>query len=433
MSKSTRAQRGQARTNRPQRDQVEMQFLSLDQWLDKDHRVRILWQYVQSLDLSELYQEIKAVDGKVGRNAIDPQILFALWLFATLEGISSARRLEELTKRDIPYMWICGGVSVNYHKLADFRVANGDLLEQLLVDSIGVLLHQNLISLETVVQDGMRVRANAGAASFRREQSLEEALQEAAEHVQQVKQRHQDDPSGENRRQQAAQERAARQRHERLKRAKEELEKVKSDRVKKRRSTEDVRSSRTDPEARRSKMANGGFSPALNVQFATDGGSRMIVAVDVLSQGSDMGQMAPMHDKVKTTYQKTPANYLVDGAYPTIADVTSLEAQGTEVYGPLYGEKKQLEAGQDPYARKARDTDSMAAFRARMGTEQAKCLYRQRPSIAEFPNADCRNRGLHQFRVRGLVKAKAQTMWHVLTFNFLRMLNLGYLEVVMRA
>ena len=46
-------------------------------------------------------------------------------------------------------------------------------------------------------------------------------------------------------------------------------------------------------------------------------------------------------------------------------------------------------------------------------------------------DADCRNRGLTQFRVRGLVKAKAQTLWHVLAFNFSRMLRLDYLEVVM--
>ena len=66
-----------------------------------------------------------------------------------------------------------------------------------------------------------------------------------------------------------------------------------------------------------------------------------------------------------------------------------------------------------------------------MKTTAAKKLYQQRPSIAEYPNADCRNRGLSQFRVRGRVKAKAQTLWHVLAFNLHRMLNLGYLEAVM--
>jgi transposase len=136
MSKSFKTQRGQARTQRPERTQVEMQFLSLDQWLDADHRARVVWQYVESLDLSELYTPIKATVGNVGRDPIDPQILFALWLFATLEGTTSARKIAELSTRDIPYMWICGGVSVNYHRISDFRTDHGDLLERILTDSI---------------------------------------------------------------------------------------------------------------------------------------------------------------------------------------------------------------------------------------------------------------------------------------------------------
>jgi len=432
MKKSARTQRGIARTNRPERFQVEMQLLSLDEWLDKNHRVRIVWEYVQSLDLSDLYGEIKSVESHVGRNAIDPQILFALWLFATIEGISSARRIAELTKRDIPYIWICGGVSVNYHRLADFRTDHGDLLERLMIDSIGVLLHQQLITLDTVAQDGMRVRANAGSSSFRREPSLDKALVEATEHYEELKRQHEQDPGGNDRRRLAAQERAARERQEQIERAKEELEKVKSDRAKHKRKTEEARASTTDPEARRTKMGNGGFSPAFNVQFATDGDSRMIVGATIVSQGSDAGQMEPMHGRLVNQYEKHPQKYLVDGAFPTIADVTAVERQGTKVYGPLSREKKQLEAGKDPYARKSRDTDEMASFRARMANDEAKELYKQRPSIAEFPNADCRNRGLHQFRVRGRRKVKAQTMWHVLAFNLLRMINLGYLETVMK-
>jgi len=162
MSKTPREQRGRARVKLAERTQVEMQLLSLDQWLDKSHRVRIVWQYAESIDLSELYGRIKATEFNVGRDAIDPRILFALWLMATIEGFTSARRLAELTTRDIPYMWICGGVSVNYHTLSDFRVDHGDLLKRIMVDSIGVLLHQNLVTLNTVAQDGMRVRASAG-------------------------------------------------------------------------------------------------------------------------------------------------------------------------------------------------------------------------------------------------------------------------------
>jgi transposase len=385
---------------------------------------------VESLDLSELYQSIKAVDGHVGRNAIDPRLLFALWLFATLEGVSSARRIDELTRRDIPYMWLCGGVSVNYHALSDFRVAIGDLLERLLIDSIAVLISQNLVTLETVAQDGMRVRASAGSGSFRRKKSLKQALAEAEARVKKLREEHEQDPSAESRRVQAAQQRAARDKAERIRKALDQLEEIKQSRSKKKRDTEQTRASTTDPEARNMKMANGGFCPALNVQFATDGDQRLIVGVDVTHSGSDSGKMKPMHDSIVSNYGKCPSNYLVDQPFATIADVTSVERAGTQVYAPLPFEKQQLSSGQDPYARKKRDTDEMATFRDRMSLREAKALYKQRAGIAEFPNADCRNRGLHQFRVRGKQKAKAQALWHALAFNLLRFKQLGYAEVL---
>lgn len=431
MSKSNRAQRGNARVNRPERSQVEMQFLSLDQWLDKGHRVRVVWQYVESLDLTELYARIQAVEGKTGRNAVDPAILFALWMTATLEGISSARRLAELTTRDIAYMWLCGGVSVNYHLLSDFRVDHGELLERLMVDSIAVLMHQKLVTLECVAQDGMRVRANAGSDTFRREESLADAHRRASEHLEDLKSRHEADPDGNDRRRRAAAERAARERKERIEQAQEELKALRESREKINRDNTNTRASTTDPEARRTKMGHGGFQPALNVQFVTDADTRLVVATNVVSPPSDMGQLDPMRERVKDAYGVNPRAYLVDGGFFNKDDITAAEVDGTGVYAPLPSEKKQLSAGKDPYARKPKDTDELARMRERMGTEQGKARYALRPSVAEFPNADCRNRGLHQFRVRGRVKAKAQTLWHVLAFNFLRLKNLGYLETVM--
>jgi len=431
MKKSHQAQRGSARTKCPERTQVEMQLLSLDQWLDADHRVRIVWQYVDSLDLSEFYASLKATERNVGRDAIDPRILFALWLFATLEGVTSARRIAELTERDIPYMWICGGVSVNYHRLSDFRVDHGELLERILIDSIAVLIHNDLITLSTVGQDGMRVRASAGSGSFRRQDSLAEARQKAQAHVDQLKAA-EDDPSANHRRSAAAKQRAAREKLARIEQAQAEMEDMQRkyrQRAGKKRS--EPRASTTDPEARRTKMADGGTRPAMNVQFASDGDAQMIVAVEVTSQGSDSGLMGPMYKKIRRDYSPTPDKYLVDGGFTHRDDVTKLEADGTHVYAPLYQEEKQLEQGKNPYAGKPGDSAEMAAFRVRMGTQEAKDIYKRRAAIAEFPNADCRNRGLTQFRVRGLVKAKAQALWHVLAFNFCRMLKLNYLEVAL--
>jgi transposase len=440
MSKSHYEQRGDARTKTPERHQVEMQFLSLDQWLDKGHRVRTVWQYVESLDLSEIYDAIKARSGTVGRDAIEPRILFALWLFATLEGITSARRIGELTTRDIPYMWICGHVGVNYHRLADFRTEHGELLERCLTNSIAVLLHQGLVTLETVGQDGMRVRAAAGSGSFRRAPSLQEALRQAEEHMHKVRQQAAEETDGGNARRRAAQERAAREQKQRIEAAIEELKDIQNRFDKRTSGTKrsEPRASTTDPESRRMKMGDNGTRPALNVQFASDADAQLIIAVDVTSQGSDAGLLRPMYDAVQRQYGVKPHGYLVDGGFGKKEDVTYVEGEGTKVYAPLYAEQKQLDKGEDPYAPRADESPEMSAHRQRMGTPEGKAQYARRGATAEFPNAFCRNTGLYQFRVRGRRKTKAQALWHAFAYNFMRLLNLtcpqrkmNYLEILM--
>lgn len=179
------------------------------------------------------------------------------------------------------------------------------------------------------------------------------------------------------------------------------------------------------------KMGDGGYRPAYNVQFATDCRTRVIVAAQVVNQGTDVGLMPMLQEKIVRSYGTTPRAHLVDGGFAKQEDVTTLAQQGTLVYAPLPCEKKHLLAGKNPYERKPGDTPEMAAFRERMGTPEAKAIYNQRASVAEFPNAECRNRGLTQFRVRGLPKVQAQTMWHVLAFNLLRFVHLGWLETVL--
>lgn len=439
MKQTPKQQRGNARTRSPERTQIEMRLLALDQWLDSEHRVRIIWQYVESLDLSELYGTIKATADNVGRSPIDPRILFGLWLFATIEGTTSARRIDELCTRDIAYMWICGGVSVNYHTISDFRTQHSDLLERVLTDSIAVLLEQGLITLQTVAQDGMRVRANAGSGSFRRDASLEEAQKEAEAHIQEIRRQHEQDTDGGELRRKTAQERAARERFERIDAARANLKEM-QERYEKRAGTprSQPRASTSDPEARRMKMGDNGTRPAMNVQFASDGDAQMVVAVDVTNQGSDSGLMQPMYDAVVNQYGVVPEAYLVDGGFSKKEDITHVETAGTMVYAPLYAEDKQIKAGKDPYAARPGDSPQMVAHRARMGTQDGKRKYQERAGIAEYPNADCRNRGLTQFRVRGLAKAKAQALWHVLAFNWMRMRTLrcpqrgqSFLEILM--
>ncbi len=420
---------GNVRVKRPQRHQISWRSASLDQMIPPDHRVRAVWAYVDALDVKPLYRKIRAVEGGVGRDAVDPKILMALWMFAILEGVSSARQLARLCERDLAFLWICGGVGVNYHLLSDFRTAHGEFLDQLLTDTIATLIHQEVVTLDTVAQDGMRVRAHAGSGSFRRKKSLEQCREEAAREVRKFHDDRRDDdsePGGGNARRKAARERAARERAERVEAALKNLEELRQQKEsRKRGSGAEARGSTTDPQARQMKMADGGFRPAYNVQFATDGDSRLIVSVDVTNNGSDGGQMAPLHEDVCERYGKVPGNYVVDGGFATIEDITAVEQRGSRVAAPMTHADRILKRGGDPHARRARDTPEMAAFRDRMRSDEARAVLRRRPSIAEFPNAECRNRGLWQFRVRGLEKVRIASLWYAITFNFLRMRHLG--------
>lgn len=414
------------RFNRPERRQVEMRFMALDQMLPDDHRARVVWQYVDAMDLSRLYDKIRAVEGEAGRNAVDPRILLALWMLATIEGIGSARKVADLCTRDIPYMWICGGVGVNYHLVSDFRSQHPEVLEQLLVDSVATLIHQDLVTLDRVAQDGMRVRANAGSSSFRRRPTLRKCRQFAQEQIANLQKANESDPAAVDRRTTAARERAARERERRIERALEELTDLEAQKEERKKgSSENARASTTDPEARNMKMANGGYRPAYNVQFATACDSRVILGVDITNRGTDAGMMSPMVDQLEASYGQRPKEYLADGGFATVKDITELEKHGTAVYAPIKDEARQRARGKDPYERQRSDTDETFQWRQRMQTEEANTIYRHRPSTAEFPNADCRNRGLQQFPVRGLRKAKAVALWHALTFNFMRTLALG--------
>lgn len=416
-----------ARVNRPERRQIEMKMLSLEQMLPTDHRARIVWAFAESLNLDSFYGDIEVTDHVAGRTAIAPEILVALWLLATLDGISSARELARRCETDLPYLWICGSVSVNYHSLSDFRVQHGEQLERLLVDTVAVLIDREIVPLETIAQDGMRVRANAGSSSFRRKPTLEKLQQVAQEHIDRLKKEAESETerlAGDARRKAAA-ERAACERRERLDEALRQHEKLSEQREQRKKGDgETTRVSTTDPDARKMKVANGGYDPAFNVQFATDADSRIIVGVDVTNGGTDGGELPPMLEKIRAQYGKAPRQALVDSAYATQESVTVAESSGTKVVSTVPRAEQLEQHGKDPHARQRRDTDEYAVFRARMAEPEYQKLYKSRPSIAEFPNADCRNRNLRQFRVRGLVKAKAVALWHALAFNLLRLIRL---------
>ena len=415
--------RARPRLQRPQRDQITLRPSDLESLLPADHRARLVWAFVESLDLSAFHARIKAVEGHSGRPPIDPAILVSLWLYATLEGVGSARALDRLCDEHDAYRWLCGGVGVNYHTLAAFRVEQADILDRLLTESVAALLADGLVTLATVAQDGLRVRASAGAASYRRRSTLERFLDEAEAQVDALKAELDDDPAATSRRIGAARERAASERAERVRKALRHLPELEAAKRRAGKPVDEARASTSDPEARVMKMADGGYRPAYNVQFAADAESQVIVGLDVTPAGTDHGQLRPMLGQLRRRYGRDPDALLADAGFQTIAEIDELSAAacGTTLYLPV---RTPADKTRDPHQPLADDSPAVAAWRVRMGTAEARELYKRRAATAECVNAIARNRGLQRFGVRGPDKARAIALWFALAHNLMRTLVL---------
>jgi transposase len=432
---------GVPRVMSPQRDQVELRAVDLQSLLAPDHPARTVWAFVQALDLAPLYSAIKSVQGSGGAPAIDPQILVALWLWATIDGVGSAREVDRLTERDDAYRWICGGVGVNYHSLADFRTKHTAWLDAQLTRGIASLLDRKLVTLNLVAQDGLRVRASAKAASFRRREKLQHLHAVAQAQVNALKRELDEDAGASSRRKQAAVERAAREREQRLAQALANMDKIepapepKKPAAKNKNGRDDPpggppatkkpaepRVSTTDPDARVMKMADGGFRPAFNAQLAVDVDTQLIAAVAVVNQGSDMSQLVPMYDDVRERYRVTPTHWLADGGFTKLQAIEHVSGCGTQ---PVLPPAKSRNPDIDPYEPKDTDTAAQANWRRFMASEAGKQQYRKRGATVECANAQLRRRRLQQFNVRGLLKAKAVLLWHALAHNLMRMRSLG--------
>lgn len=412
---------GRARLREPMRDQIALRAVDLDSLIAADHRARIIWRYVERLDLSALEERVAAREHTPGQAPASPRLLLALWLYATSEGIGSARALARSCESHDAYRWLCGGVSVNYHGLADFRGAHPDLLDRLLTETVAALSTAGAIDLDEVVQDGVRVRASAGAGSFRRQKKLFKELKKAQRLVARLKQEIDSDPDASNRRIEAARNRAARERQARVEAALKALDELARQRARRAKTNQKTvakqgkpRASTTDPEARVMKMADGGFRPAYNCQIGTVAEGQIVVAVRAVASGSDRGLLPPMLESIKARYRRWPKRYLIDGGFNKNADTEWAAKQGIKIYGPPMRNKH----ASDPYAPRPDDGPGVAAWRRRMNSPHGKSVYKRR-AMGECINARFRQWGLYQFTVRGLQKIETVLRWYALANNVL--------------
>jgi transposase len=388
----------------------------LENLIAPDHPARQIWEMVQGLDLSEFYADIQVDDGTPGAPATDPLILVALWVYATSQGETCARAVAELCVNHLAYIWLCGGVSMNYHTVSDFRTQYGAALDQLMTQVVRRMRDAGLIEFDAHAQDGMRVRASAGAASFHREATLTQSLETAQAQVQVLAQAHIAETSDVSAGAQAAQERAAQERVDRLTAALAELPAVRA--VKPVEERGEARVSSTDPEARVMKMADGGFRPAYNWEFVVDTARLVITGVEVINAGSDKAQTLPMLAEDQRRTGRLPHDWLMDGGFVALSVIEAAEAEHhVRILAPVPEPKDET---RDRYMPLPSDSPAVAAWRQRMGTAEAKDTYKLRAATVECVNAQARTRhGVYQVRVRGRVKVRCVALWVALTHNLL--------------
>lgn len=437
-TKSRTPHESRPRLRSAERNHIEFKIGSLDQLIPPDHKVRDVFGYVEQLDLSKVLCLIQSVEYGVGRPATDPKILLALWLYSVLEGIVSARTIADLCSEHIAYQWICGGVKINHHTLSDFAKKHGEQFDNFLTQSIAILQKEGFVDLanEDVAQDGMRVRANAGTSSFRREKTLQELYKDAEEYVTQLKQEHEKNSSASRSRKDAAVQRAAKNRKERIGKAIEQLnvfreEKKKALQQQRKNLTEEksqeMRTSITDSEARVMKMPCGGYRPAFNVQFATTTKNKIIVGVAVNNHANDAGSIEPMVQQIVGRCGCLPENMLVDAGYVKHSEVDRMAEiyPGCRLYMPV---KVNPKSTKDPHSPLPEDSKPVADWKVRMGTDEAKERYKQRISTAEFSNAQSRNKDLQQFHVRGIEKVTIVGFIFAIVHNMQRLFSLRKLK-----
>jgi len=416
VSDSNAEPQAEPRLRRPDRHQFVLEPVCPDDRIPADHAARTIWRVVETLDLSAFYEPIEARGSDPGRAATDPRLLVALWLYAAVDGVGNGRALDRLCRAHDAYRWLCGGVSVNYHTLNDFRVQHESALDQLMTQVLTALLDKGVVKVERISQDGKRVRASAGTSSFHRKKTLARHLEEVKRYIEELK-RQPEDASAVR---QAAWERAAREQQERLEQALAlipELEEMrrnprnnKKDRVK------PVRVSSTDPEARKMKMPDGGTRPAFNVQLAEDASSGAVVGVDVVSSPADQNQSEPLREQVEQRTGQKVQEHLMDQGYVAMASIGRAEESGVAVYAPLPRNRKTGE----PVTESRWDTEWTRRWRERMQTPEAKEVYKLRAARSERVNAELVDRmGLYRVAVRGLRKVKCVMLWMTLAYNMI--------------
>jgi transposase len=409
----------------PDRAQLRWDVVDLDSQLPDDHRARLVWAFVEGLDLSEVYDRIKARDEVAGRPATDPPVVLAVWLYATLEGIGSARAIDRLCQQHAAYRWLCGGAPINHDLLATFRRENAGLLDRLLTQSVTGLIAEKLITLEELAIDGTKVRACAGRGSMSKRKRLESIEKAVAERVAELKSELDKDPGEPERRRKKRALQAAEERSRRVERARQKLAALTQEQAvrAKRHAKEEAEKgepkvSVSDPEVRVMRLADGAVAPAWNVLVATSNG--FIVGIDPTDRRNDSGLATGVVEQIAQRSNRVPQRLLADTRAMTQDDIVQLgEAHpALRVYSPPAPQRLAVKPETERKRRwsRRREPPAVTAWRARMASEEGQETYRRR-KLTERAHGIIKNRGMSRFLVHSREKVRAVCVLQALALN----------------
>ena len=316
------------------RSQGLLRPVIVDELVGPDHKVRAIWELTGQLDLNGFLKDIRSREGKAGSPAWNPRLLLSVWLYGYSEQVSSAREIERLMEYEPGLMWLSGLGEVNHHTLSDFRAAHEKELKQLLAELLGLLSKEGLVKLELVAHDGTKIRAHAGADTFRREKTLQEHTAQARRVIEELEKESGQEGEKKTTRREASRARAAREMGERMKLAAEELIKIREDKAGAQ-EKEQARVSLTEPEARIMKHGDGSIGPGYNVQVSTDAANKVIVGVEVTQCSSDAHGLGPAMDEVRGVMGRYPEASVADGGFTNREAITEMQAREVEFYGSL--------------------------------------------------------------------------------------------------
>jgi transposase len=464
------------------RKQMLLRAVDIDQLIEPGHAARSIWDLVGRLNLDSFRRHIRSVEGSAGRSATDPHLLICLWIYAYSRGIGSAREIARLCEIDPAFQWLTGMGVINHHTLSDFRVEHREPLDELFTQVLGILSHEGLITLERVMQDGTKVRAQAQAKSFAKEERIRQHLDAALHHVREIGHSEQDSSAD---RCTQARVRAGRERVEKLEWALKEIEKLRAAKMEDKKGYE-PRASTTDPEARIMKTSDGGYAPSYNMQITTDTDSVLIANVGVTQDVNDRYQLLPAMEGIQARWRRKPKQVVADGDFTTNLSVIQMAEHEIDFFGSwnpgpaakkrttpdwrgihpefqrdafrydaeqdhyvcpegkllVFGKANKLTHGGEDRFYKASRADCcpcshrecccphytsrgrILTHRVEPGAVTAFKAKMQTPEAKAVYTWIKEKLGLWRFHVRGLIKAGIEALWVCLTFNIQRWLRL---------